>query len=191
MYLRKYVEIFVFAILATACFAVAPSQASTRHHYHSRHTHLHHGVDTHNRYACHFSGCGRRMASAHPGHHGRTRFASFLRRHHEPSSFAVGIGDVHGQLEAKAQEIVSSCGSTIISAFRPGARIAGSGHISMHASGRAVDIKGNPHCIYSHLEGWPGGYSVDYGSVQHVHVSLGGFEDGVRFSHHGSHHRSS
>jgi hypothetical protein len=54
----------------------------------------------------------------------------------------------------------------------------------MHASGRAVDIKGNPHCIYSHLQGWPGGYSVDYGTVQHVHVSLGGVEDGLRFAHH-------
>jgi hypothetical protein len=91
-------------------------------------------------------------------------------------------------LEAKAHEIVSSCGSTIISAFRPGARIAGSGHPSMHASGRAVDIKGNPNCIYSHLRGWPGGYSVDYGSVQHVHISLGGREDGLRFTHYGHHH---
>jgi hypothetical protein len=53
----------------------------------------------------------------------------------------------------------------------------------MHASGRAVDIRGNPSCIHGHLQGWPGGYSVDYG-VQHVHISLGGHEDGLRFSHH-------
>jgi hypothetical protein len=95
---------------------------------------------------------------------------------------------VGGTLAAKAREIVASCGSTVISSLRPGARIAGTGHLSMHASGRAVDVRGNPSCIYGHLQGWPGGYSVDYGSVQHVHISLGGHEDGQRFSHHASHH---
>jgi hypothetical protein len=94
---------------------------------------------------------------------------------------------VGGTLAEKAREIVASCGSTVISSFRPGARIAGTGHASMHASGRAVDIRGNPSCIYGHLHGWRGGYSVDYGAVQHVHISLGGHEDGVRFSHHSSH----
>ncbi len=32
-------------------------------------------------------------------------------------------------------------------------------------------MKGNPNCIYSMLHGWPGGYSVDYASVKHVHIS--------------------
>jgi hypothetical protein len=79
----------------------------------------------------------------------------------------------------------------VISGYRPGARIAGSGHASMHASGRAVDIRGNPQCIYSHLHGWSGGYSTDYASVQHVHISLGGREDGLRFAHHAARHRHS
>jgi hypothetical protein len=57
--------------------------------------------------------------------------------------------------------------------------------MSLHASGRAIDIAGNPGCIYRHLAGWPGGYSTDYGRVGHVHVSLGGREDGLRFVHGG------
>src|SRR5437016_3493319 len=115
------------------------------------------------------------------------RHAHEVRSSAEPLSYygrswnSVGLGGISGTLAAKVSEIVASCGSTVISGFRGGAHIAGSGHASLHASGRAVDIKGNPGCIYSHLQGWPGGYSVDYGSVQHVHISLGGFEDGIRF----------
>jgi hypothetical protein len=67
----------------------------------------------------------------------------------------VGLGSANGTLAAKASEIVASCGSTVISSLRNGARIAGSGHASLHASGRAVDVKGNPRCIYSHLQGRP------------------------------------
>jgi hypothetical protein len=190
MYLRKIIQTFLFVMLMAAGVSLAPSQASARNHYHHRHAHLHHVASSHGGYFCHF-GCrsGTRLTSF--GHHGRTHTAHLVHRHHGSVGYAVDTGRAPGQLQAKAHEIVSSCGSTIISGFRPGARIAGSGHTSMHASGRAVDIKGNPHCIYSHLQGWPGGYSVDYGAVQHVHISLGGFEDGVRFSHHGSHHRSS
>lgn len=90
-------------------------------------------------------------------------------------------------LRAKAREIVGACGSTVISAIRY-TRVAGTGgRLSLHASGRAVDIKGNPSCIYSHLRGWPGGYSVDYGRVQHVHISYAphGPEWGARFHHYG------
>jgi hypothetical protein len=90
-------------------------------------------------------------------------------------------------LISKAEEIVTSCGSHVISTYRSGAHIAGSSRMSLHASHKAFDIKGNAPCIYAHLQGWSGGYSVDYGQVQHVHVSLGGREDGIRFVH-GGHH---
>jgi hypothetical protein len=153
----------------------SPADASTLHHYHR-----------------HYSNHHLNLSSTHSwwwfDPYLGTRTAHFHRWHRELSTDR-GMASLHGQLAAKAQEIVASCGSTVISGSRPGARIAGSGHASLHASGRAVDIRGNPHCIYSHLQGWPGGYSVDYGSVQHVHISLGGFEDGIRFSHYGSHRR--
>jgi len=163
MYWRTTVFVFFAVLLAGIGFVTEPSHATTRDHHH-RHR-VHHHVSLHN----------------HPA---STRVVHFHGRHQPVGGYSVSIGSGYGQLAAKAQEIIASCGSTIISGFRPGARIAGSGHASLHASGRAIDIRGNPGCIYSHLHGWPGGYSVDYGAVQHVHISLGGFEDGVRFSHH-------
>lgn len=69
--------------------------------------------------------------------------------------------------------------------------------MSLHASGKAVDLAGNPSCMYAMLHGWPGGYSTDYGSVRHLHLSYdpaGGREMGIRFRHGGHryarrHHR--
>lgn len=101
---------------------------------------------------------------------------------------SVSLSGVAPQLAAKAQEIASRCGSSVISGYRH-TRVAGTGHMSLHASGHAVDMRGNPGCIYAHLQGWPGGYSTDYGRVQHVHISLGGREDGLRFAHGGGRHR--
>lgn len=99
-----------------------------------------------------------------------------------PSAFLAGVV---APLAQKAREIQSACASRVISAVRY-TRIAGTGgRLSLHASGRAVDIAGNPSCIYAHLRGWPGGVSVDYGRVKHVHVSYapGGAEWGMRFNH--------
>lgn len=104
------------------------------------------------------------------------------------------LSGVVAPLAAKAREIVSACGSKVISGVRH-TRVRGSGRISLHASGRAVDLQGNPSCIYAHLKDWPGGYSVDYHSVRcgrtrcpHVHVSYSpnGREWGARFTHYGS-----
>lgn len=94
------------------------------------------------------------------------------------------LAGVHAPLAAKAREIESACGSRVISGVRH-TRVAGSRRWSLHASGRAVDMQGNPGCIYAHLRGWSGGYSTDYGRVRHVHISLGGREDGIRFAHRG------
>ncbi len=94
-------------------------------------------------------------------------------------------------LRAKAAEIASECGSVVVSGLRH-TYIAGTRRISLHASGQAVDMVGNPKCIYAHLRGWPGGYSIDYARARHVHISWtgGGREWGVRFAHGGAkHHR--
>lgn len=91
-------------------------------------------------------------------------------------------------LAAKAREIASACGSRVVSGVRH-TRVAGSGRMSLHASGSAVDMAGNPSCIYAHLRGWPGGVSTDYARAPggpHVHFSLGGREDGLRFAHYHS-----
>lgn len=94
------------------------------------------------------------------------------------------LAGVYAPLAAKAREIESACGSHVISGLRQ-TRVAGTRRWSLHASGHAVDMQGNPACIYARLRGWGGGYSVDYARVHHVHISLGGREDGTRFAHRG------
>ena len=92
---------------------------------------------------------------------------------------SVSLAGVTPILAAKAREIMTSCGSVVVSAIsrRP--------NRSNHPIGRAVDMVGNPTCIYAHLKGWPGGYSTDYSAVRHVHISYNpnGQEWGVRFAH--------
>lgn len=94
------------------------------------------------------------------------------------------VSGIVAPLAAKVTEIQSACGSRVISAVR-NTFVAGTRTMSLHASGQAVDMSGNPSCIYAMLRGWPGGYSTDYGRVAHVHISYGGREHGVRFVHGG------
>lgn len=99
-----------------------------------------------------------------------------------------GLAGIVPTLAAKASEIIGACpGARVISAVRH-TYVAGTRRISLHASGKAVDVTGNPGCIYARLRGWPGGYSVDYARVRHVHVSYdaqGHREWGARFYHNG------
>lgn len=113
---------------------------------------------------------------------------------------SISLNGIVAPLAAKAREIQAACGSKVVSAIRVRAKVFG-GSPSNHASGMAVDLQGNPSCIYAHLHGWPGGVSVDYATVTcpvkvrgvevyrrcpHVHLSYnpGGMEWGLRFNHH-------
>ena len=99
------------------------------------------------------------------------------------------LSQVTPPLAAKAQQIVHACGAKVVSAYRPGARVRGSGRRSLHSyyPARAVDMQGNPACIYRHLRKWPGGKSTDYAAVRHVHISYDrrGREWGMAFTHYG------
>lgn len=100
---------------------------------------------------------------------------------------STSLNGVVGPLAAKVRQIQAACGSRVVSSVRH-TYIAGTRRISLHASGKAVDMVGNPSCIYSHLRGWAGGYSTDYGRVRHVHISYdpnGKREWGRRFAHGG------
>lgn len=110
-----------------------------------------------------------------------TQQRRFARRVMRSESMLAGV---YAPLAAKAREIEAACGSRVISGRRH-TRVAGTRRWSLHASGHAVDMQGNPRCIYAHLRGFAGGYSTDYGRVRHVHISLGGREDGARFAHRG------
>lgn len=97
------------------------------------------------------------------------------------------LSDLAPGLAAKVVEILHSCRTKVTSGYRRGARVAGSGRPSLHSTypSQAADLVGDPACIYAHLKKWPGGYSVDYAAVRHVHVSLsaGSRERGARFVH--------
>lgn len=91
-------------------------------------------------------------------------------------------------LAAKATQIMAACpGARVISARigRERSVVRGSGRPSLHRTGRAVDMAGNPRCMYAQLRGWRGGVSTDYAAVAHVHFSYapGGREWGARFAH--------
>lgn len=142
---------------------------------------------------------GNTDISAARRHHARDHHRRSVRRyawHHRhmvrgaqrSRSSAVVTAGMPAPLASKVAELRSACGSRLISGFRPGAHVAGSGRLSNHARGTAADVQGNPHCIYAHLHGWPGGYSTDYGRVNHVHISYDhGHEWGARFVHGGGH----
>lgn len=88
-------------------------------------------------------------------------------------------------LKSKAEEIVRDCKSRIVSTDMRG------GKTPNHRQHRAVDIAGNPKCIYAKLASWPGGVSIDYWTAPgtpHVHFSYNpAHEWGLRFRHSGGH----
>jgi hypothetical protein len=101
------------------------------------------------------------------------------------SKRTLSMAGYPSELIQLVKELEQFCGSRLISAHRPGARVRGSGHPSLHAVKRAVDMAGNPSCMYARLKGWPGGVSTDYARVQHIHISYApsGMEWGSRFAH--------
>lgn len=118
-----------------------------------------------------------------------TRRAERARRAVEPAYASQGYSSgLVGPLQAKLASIQAACpGTHAISGVRH-TRIAGSRRMSLHAQGKAVDVRGPYGCIYSQLKGWSGGYSTDAGRVQHIHISYddgGGREMGLRFAHGG------
>lgn len=128
--------------------------------------------------------CREEKASTWPtaGHKAANRDAT--NRH-------VNTNGVRPELMDKVRSIQAACpGTHVISGYRH-TFVAGTRRISLHASGRAVDVRGPYGCIYAQLAGWPGGYSTDVARVRHIHISLGGREDGLRFRHGGGrrHHR--
>jgi hypothetical protein len=135
-------------------------------------------------------------AKAYNSGHGHTKVRAVHHGHYHKvdrgalkgGELAGRLNHVVGPLASKVRQIQSACGSVVISSVRH-TRVPRSRHMSLHASGRAVDLRGKPRCIYTQLRDWTrqgGGYSTDYGSVQHVHISYGGREAGLAFRHHGA-----
>lgn len=96
----------------------------------------------------------------------------------------VSTGCLPGSIKAALARVQAQCGGvTIISAHRGGARIAGSGKPSYHASCRAADFTmRNYACGIRALAGWGGGLSTDPHRVAHLHMDTG---PRIRFAHGG------
>lgn len=94
-------------------------------------------------------------------------------------------GCLPGAIKAKLNDIRAKFGPiTIVSSFRRGARIAGTGRVSLHASCRAVDFhppKGKYSAVLAYLQrthsGGLGTYSC---GMHHLHIDNG---PKVRFHH--------
>lgn len=100
---------------------------------------------------------------------------------------SVSVTGLPGPLIAVINQVQRACpGFKVISAFRKNARIAGTGHRSLHADHKAADIAGpDYHCAYRVLAGFPGGVSTDAWRMRHIHVSYdpNGREWNKRFAH--------
>jgi hypothetical protein len=167
--------VFVFLFGSAFVMTSNPSEARTRHDQMARH---------HQIVKKHVQAKKYRITRQA---HGQRKVGRAAKRH-AGKARGVSLAGVTPVLAAKARQIVASCGSTIVSA------VSHRGTRSNHPSGRAVDLRGNPGCVYAQLKGWPGGYSTDYAAAGHVHISYnpGGQEWGLRFAHgkhgHGTRH---
>ena len=101
------------------------------------------------------------------------------------ASASTGSGCLPGSIKATLNAIRAKFGPvSIVSTFRRGARIAGTGHMSYHASCRAVDFhppKGKYNAVLAYLQkthsGGLGTYSC---GMHHLHIDNG---PRVRFHH--------
>jgi Peptidase M15 len=100
-------------------------------------------------------------------------------------SATAGTGCLPGVLKQRLSQIRQKFGPVrVISTFRRGARIAGSGRRSMHASCRAVDFK-PPRGKYGQVVAWlkrnhGGGVGTYSCAMHHIHIDNGAR---VRYHH--------
>lgn len=92
-------------------------------------------------------------------------------------------------LQSALAKVAAACpGFAVISTYRPGARVRGSGRTSLHASYRAADFRVDHWaCAYGALAGFAGGMSTDPTRIRppHIHISWapGSREFGRHFAH--------
>ncbi len=102
-----------------------------------------------------------------------------------PTPASAGTGCLPGSIKAKLAQIRQKFGPIrVISTHRPGARIAGSGKRSYHASCRAVDFHA-PKGKYRQVVNWlksthSGGVGTYSCGMHHIHIDNG---PRVRFHH--------
>jgi uncharacterized protein YcbK (DUF882 family) len=165
-----------FGALALATLATSANARPHESHRNSEHSYSNDesyesGARSHRRQARKHSGKryatkrGQKRSYARRGGSSRSAAAGASRGCLTPAARAL-----LGRIESKfgAMQIISTC--------RPGARIAGSGRISRHASGNAVDFNAGSRkgavvrwLIANHKSGG----TMTYSGMSHVHVDIG------------------
>lgn len=101
----------------------------------------------------------------------------------QPVRFAGAIsGSLPSTVRTALARVASACsGFKVVSTYRKGARIRGTGRRSLHSYGLAADFRVNNYgCALKILASSPGiGYSKDGSRCRHLHVS-----DGSRVGRH-------
>jgi hypothetical protein len=87
-------------------------------------------------------------------------------------------GCLPGALKSALASIEDRFGTVrVVSTFRPGARIAGTHHMSLHATCRAVDFHppaGKYSEVLAYLRAnWKGGIGTYSGQLHHLHMDVG------------------
>lgn len=173
--MKHSITLAVATLVAVALFS-APAEARKRHKHKRAHHNVHRVVQAE---PCFFF-CEQPPVTEY-------RVTRRGKRVAIKSNRRMSVAGIVAPLAAKVAQIQAACGSSVVSGVRH-TRIAGTRRMSLHAQGKAVDMVGNPSCMYSQLQGWSGGYSTDYSRVRHIHISYdadGGREMGVRFAHGG------
>ena len=94
------------------------------------------------------------------------------------AAYSTSTGCLPGNVKSALWQIQKKFGSIqVVSTHRPGARIAGSGRQSYHASCRAVDFKA-PNGKHSAVVSWlksnfSGGVGTYSCSMHHIHIDNG------------------
>ena len=95
-----------------------------------------------------------------------------------PSALAQGAGCLPGALKSRLDQVRRKFGNVqVVSTFRRGARIAGTGRRSLHASCRAVDFT-PPRGQYRQVAAWlkqvhGGGVGTYSCGMHHIHIDNG------------------
>ena len=115
--------------------------------------------------------------SANSNRKSHSKYASKSHRKHASNGSGTSRSCLTGSARALLNRIKNQFGRVeIISTCRPGARIAGTGKISKHASGQAIDFRvpGKKGQVVSWLRSnHSGGGTMTYSDMDHIHVDVG------------------
>lgn len=125
--------------------------------------------------------CGLLAALAPAAVEAKSYHGGGVKMKHRAMTSRKNSGTSTGCLTSEARNLLSRIRSKfgnvqVISTCRPGARIAGSGRPSKHASGRAIDFRVPGHkrqVVQWLIKNHHSGGTMTYRDMDHIHVDVG------------------